>query len=57
MLKNIWDFYQCEEYLWFVLEKKSLLLVTIQGVKCHKLKSLLLLNLKELHIVFLRATD
>ena len=40
-----------------IQEKRNFVSVTIDGVRCHKQKYLLLINLKELHLVFLNTTD
>ena len=57
MVKYILDFYQFDEYSRCCPEKKEFVSVTIDGVKYHKQKRLLLINLKELHLEFLNTTD
>ena len=56
MVKCILGFYQSDEYSRCCPGKKEFVSVTIDGVKCHKQKHLLLINLKELHLEFLNTT-
>ena len=57
IVKCILDLYQSDEYSRCCPGKKKFVSVTIDGVKCHKQKHLLLINLKELHLAFLNITD
>ena len=57
MVKCILDFYQFDEYSRCCPRKKEFVSVTTDGVKCHKQKHLLLINLKELHLAFLNTTN
>ena len=51
------NFYQSEEFSKMCPGKKEFISVKIDGVKQHKQKRLLLINLKELHLEFKEATD
>ena len=56
-VKCILDFYQSNKYSRCCPGKKEFVSITIDGVKCHKQKRLLLINLKELHLEFSNTTD
>ena len=57
MVKCIVVFYQSDEYSRCCPGKKESVSVTTNGVRCHKQERLLLITLKELHLVFLNTTD
>ena len=56
MVKCIFDFYQSDEYSRCCPGKKESVPVSTDGLKCHKQKRLLLITLKEHHLVFLNIT-
>ena len=57
MQKCIWEFYPADECSFCCPGKKEFVSVYTDGVKCHKQKPLLLINLKELHLEFLRSIN
>ena len=57
MVKCILDFYQYDEYSQCCPGKQEFVSVTIEDLKCHKQKCLLLINLNKLHLEFLNTTD
>ena len=51
------NFYQSDDFSRMYPGKKEFVSVKIEGVKQHMQKRLLLINLKELHLEFKKATD